>query len=569
MTRDLRSYVRAIRKSLWLIIVCTVLGGALAFVDLSRAVPVYAGQVTFYVRPPSAGDTGTRASDQQAAQDRAISYAQLLSSDRLGAAIAGSTGLELKPRQIAGKISGSAQLNTVLVIATITDTSRARLGTIATGVAEEFPKMIGQLNNTTGKSTGDVVQVVSGPNINSGPISPRRTLTLALGILLGLLVGLAAAVLRDLLDTTVRHPETIPEWSGLPVVGAIAMDSGAKKAPLLLDRRSYSLRAESIRQLRTNLQFSDAARPVNVLVVTSPLQGEGKSTTAANLALVFSEAGRRVLVIDADLRRPKLASYMSIEGSVGLSNVLAGQVAVDDVLQPWGTESLTVLASGTMPPNPSELLGSPAMEGLIDDLRGRFELIIIDTPPLLPVTDAAIMAASADGVVVVVRYGKTRRVHVRSALSSLESVNARVLGLVMNMVPTKGIDRAEYGRYAYEGIAPTDPHAPEPASVPATQIGATASPEPTPGQPVSLARGQNGRSPAGSARTTDAGSPPASGRAGGVRARRRLARRYGKQGNAPGDLSSGSNQVNRVRVNLHPARAVDVDVRRRRSRADD
>ncbi len=146
-------------------------------------------------------------------------------------------------------------------------------------------------------------------------------------------------------------------------------------------------------------------------------------------------AGQRVILVEADLRRPKVASYLGIEGAVGLTNVLVGQVALDDVLQPWGDGRLAVLPSGTIPPNPSELLGSNPMSDLVAELRRRFDLVVIDTPPLLPVTDAAVASRHADGAVVVVRYGKTSRHHLTSALRSLEAVNARLLGTVLAMTP--------------------------------------------------------------------------------------------------------------------------------------
>jgi capsular exopolysaccharide synthesis family protein len=214
-----------------------------------------------------------------------------------------------------------------------------------------------------------------------------------------------------------------------------------------------SVRAESYRQIRTNLQFMDLENPVQVLVVASSLAGEGKSTTATNLAMITAETGRRVLLIEADMRRPRVSDYLGLERAIGLSNVLVGQVAVTDVMQPWGTDGLMVLPCGSIPPNPSELLGSHQMVDLIDELRGMFDLIVIDTPPLLPVTDAAVASTRADGVIVVVRYGKTSRNHLNTTLQSLDAVDARILGCVLSMVPRKGSDSG-YEGYAYYNDEP-------------------------------------------------------------------------------------------------------------------
>ena len=212
-----------------------------------------------------------------------------------------------------------------------------------------------------------------------------------------------------LLDTTIRQPQVLRTLTEVPVLGVIPFEKSAKKSPLISEGQARSIRAEAFRQLRTNLQFVDVERPVRVLVVTSSVADEGKSTTATNLAVSFSESGRQVLLIEADLRRPRVADYLGLERAVGLTNVLAGQVDIDDVLQPWGRGGLSVLPSGSIPPNPSELLGSPRMLDLLERLKTRFEIIVIDTPPLLPVTDAAVAAAHADGAVLVARYGKATR----------------------------------------------------------------------------------------------------------------------------------------------------------------
>jgi capsular exopolysaccharide synthesis family protein len=169
-----------------------------------------------------------------------------------------------------------------------------------------------------------------------------------------------------------------------------------------------------------------------------------------NLAIAFAEAGRSVLLIDGDLRRPKLADYLGVEGGVGLTNVLAHQVDVHDVIQTWGRTLLDVLPSGSVPPNPSELLGSRQMLDLITEMRTKYDMVIIDTPPLLPVTDAAVVSAFVDGTVIVVRYGRTKKKLVEIAVDNLRAVDARILGAVFNFSPTRGADAERaHGAYAY------------------------------------------------------------------------------------------------------------------------
>ena len=195
-------------------------------------------------------------------------------------------------------------------------------------------------------------------------------------------------------------------------------------------------RAEAFRQLRTNLQFIDVDRPHRVLVITSAMPSEGKTTTLANLAIALATAGHRVLVVDADLRRPKLTDLLGLDRSVGLTNVLSGRVAPGQVIQHWA-EGVDVLASGPLPPNPSELLGSTQMASTLQHLGAQYDIVLVDTPPLLPVADAAAVAPATDGVLLVCRF-KTTREQLGGAVHALQAVSAALLGTVFSMVPARG-----------------------------------------------------------------------------------------------------------------------------------
>ena len=444
---DLHGYVQAVRKYWWLVLLVTLASIGIAVGVTATASKKYESTVTYFVSTPPNAD-GTALQADQYAQRRVNSYVGLLTSERLAQRIIGATKVDLSVPQVVSSITASADLNTVLLNATVTDSQPDRSLAIATAVSTQFGVMVAELDNHGSPEAATVVlNVVSGPTLNPTPISPRASLNIGLGVLVGLALGLAAAILREVLDTTIRTPQLLQALSDGPVLGVIATDRSAKKAPLIVHDNARSTHAEAFRQLRTNLQFVDATRPVRVLVVTSPIAQEGKSTTATNLALSFADYGRPVLLIDADLRRPRVADYLGIEGSVGLSNVLAGQVAIDDVIQTWGRAGLRVLPSGTIPPNPSELLGGPMMERLLGQLRRQFDMIVIDTPPLLPVTDAAVASRLADGAVVIVRYGKTTRSELASALRSLRAVDARLLGTVLTRTPIKGAQA--YSTYGY------------------------------------------------------------------------------------------------------------------------
>ena len=207
-------------------------------------------------------------------------------------------------------------------------------------------------------------------------------------------------------------------------------------------------RAEAFRQLRTNLQFVDIEHPLRSVVVTSSVPGEGKSTTTCNLAITLAQAGLQVILVEGDLRRPRIADYMGMERAVGLTSVLLGRTQLDDALQAWGDGALQVLASGPLPPNSSELLGSQGMQDLLRELENRADIVLIDAPPLLPVTDAAVLGTLTSGLVMLIRSNQTRREQVARAVATVNAVGATLLGGVLNMVPTRGPDSYSYG-YGY------------------------------------------------------------------------------------------------------------------------
>ena len=204
------------------------------------------------------------------------------------------------------------------------------------------------------------------------------------------------------------------------------------------------------------------------MVVTSSLPGEGKSTTTINLAIALADAGSRVALVDADLRRPSVSKYLGIEGKVGLTTVLIGRATLDDVVQPWGNGKLHVLPSGQIPPNPSELLGSKAMAQVLTQLAAKYDVVLIDTPPLLPVTDAAILARLTSGALVVVSADKLHRNQLRESLGSLETVGARILGIVLNRVARKPSDAYTYYDYTPDGSESTNGSNPARRGVPTT-----------------------------------------------------------------------------------------------------
>ena len=291
--------------------------------------------------------------------------------------------------------------------------------------------------------------VIDNATVPRNPVYPQPLRNLALGGVLGLVLGLAVALLRDLTDNSVNSTEDISLVTSAPVLAQITADNAAVTlAPgeALSGKSSW---AESIRVMRTNMQFIDVDTEQKVFVVTSSLPSEGKTTTATNLALTLALTNERVALVECDLRRPLVAKRLGIDGAVGTTSVLIGKVTAREAMQPVGEHGLQVLTCGPIPPNPAELLQSNAMENLIEELRSQFDVVILDAPPLLPVTDAAILAAQADGALVVVRHGKTTRDQLRHAVERLDAVDAKTLGVVLNMVPARRGNSAYTYSYSY------------------------------------------------------------------------------------------------------------------------
>ncbi|GIF03989.1 chromosome partitioning protein [Actinoplanes siamensis] len=411
-----------------------VLALGVALIVNLNTTPVYAARATFFFSTPIAG-----ASDLYPASmfntSRLATYAKLLTSDKVATPLAGTPGVDLTPQQVRGAISSETVANTVMMEVTVEDRDPNRALLLLTRLTRRFVDAVTDLERPAPTQPSTVkVSVVSGPALDENPVAPNTRNNLALATVAGLVIGAIGSVGREVADHSVRTADALQTLASAPVVGQVPADPGS---PFVSP--SNSARAEALREVRTHVQCAAATESVKTLAVTSAVPGEGRSSTACGLALLFAEAGQRVLLVDAELRHPRLAAFLGREDSAGLSTVLTGTATLDQVLQPWGA-GLWLLASGRVPPNPSELLSSPRMTELVDEVRKRFDVVIFDCPPLLPVTDAAVVAARADATLLVVRAHRTTSAQVTQAVRALRAVNANLLGCVLNMVPRKGPD---------------------------------------------------------------------------------------------------------------------------------
>lgn len=381
-------------------------------------------------------------------QARVQSYVKTVTTPAVLDPVIAKLGLQKTPNALAQDIKASTDLNTVLINISVTDASPAQSAAIAAAVADSLVKAVDDLEKPRAGGTSPVrLSIITPATTPETPTSPNTKVNLAVGFIIGLVVGLGFSVLRTKLDNRVRGEIDVRHVTAKPILGGISFDSDAVKKPLVTQFDALSPRAESFRQLRTNLQFAHISHKSKTVLITSSVPGEGKSTTATNLAISMAQSGKSVVLIDADLRRPMIGEYLGLDRSVGLTTALIGQADVDDLLQGWGEDNFYVLTSGQIPPNPSELLGSDEMRALLARLEQSFDAIIIDAPPLLPVTDSAVLSQLVDGVVVVVGTLGVRQTELEKSLAALEMVEASVLGLVLNRIPSKGPDAYAYGGY--------------------------------------------------------------------------------------------------------------------------
>jgi capsular exopolysaccharide synthesis family protein len=445
---ELRDYLRVLRKR-WLPIVILAVVGLAGGVGVSMlTTPVYQASTLVFVSVQSTGAVTELAQGNTFTQGQVKSYAEVVSTPRVLDQVVDKLGLSESAEQLAADVSASAPLDTVNIEISVTRPSPGEAAEIADAVTASFATVVSSITRpTNGDPSPVTVSVLRSASVPDEPVSPNTRLDLVFGLLAGLAVGLGLAVLIEVLDTRVRGERDVQALTDAPILGGISYDRDAARRPLIVHSDPASARAEAFRSLRTNLQFLDVEGGPRSFVVASAIPEEGKSTTASNLAIAIAQSGARVVVVDADLRRPRLAGYLGLEGAVGLSDVLIGKVALADALQPWGNLPLTVLPAGTRPPNPSELLGSHAMEMLLHVLEKDFDTVLIDVPPLLPVTDGALLAKQTRGALLLVAAGKTRRDEFAGAIQAIDSVDAHLSGLIITMLPVKGPDA--YGRYGY------------------------------------------------------------------------------------------------------------------------
>lgn len=445
---DLRDYLRIVRQDWLLIFASTLLGLLIGGLLSVSTKPTYTSGTQLFVAISSSGSVQELQQGNSFSQARVQSYVKTVTSPLVLQPAIDSLGLDSSPAELAERVKASTDLNTVLIDISVTDQSPIQAAATAQAIANSLIATVDELEKPRNGGISPISLSVTKPaTAPTSPSAPNIRLNLLISLIAGAAIGLVAAVLRSSLDVRIRGEADLRRVTNAPLLGGIAFDQDATKKPLITQALPQSPRTESFRQLRTNLQFANVAGQAKSVLVTSSLPGEGKSTTATNLAIAMAQAGLTVCLVDADLRRPMVSEYLGLERNAGLTTALIGSANVNDLLQPWGEDELYVLTSGQIPPNPSELLGSEAMNELLAHLEQAFDAVVIDAPPLLPVTDAVVLSQMVGGVLLVIGTQKVKQQDVEKSLRALDLVDASLMGVVLNRMPAKGPDSYSYSYY--------------------------------------------------------------------------------------------------------------------------
>ncbi|MDO8106812.1 polysaccharide biosynthesis tyrosine autokinase [Isoptericola sp. b441] len=443
----LHEVIASLRKHLLLVVATTLLLTLGVGVLSHYSQPVYRSSASLYFSL----ELGQSASDlnQGAAytQNQMLSFAQLATLPFVLEPVISDLGLSTNARELAKNVSVNLPQDTKILEVAASSTSAQRAANIANAVAAQLKIGVEDLTKRSDGTSTVSVRVVKQAEVPNYPIAPNTKRNVLAAFVAGLLLGVVLAYLRDVLDTRVRRPDDVARVADVPVLGQIGRATGRRGSS-----RSVAFddeRAEQFRRLRTNLRFVNVDNEGLCVVVSSALAGEGKTTACVSLAMALAEADMSVLLVDADMRRPRVAEYLGLEGSVGLTTVLIGRATIEDVVQRWSDHGIDVVTAGEVPPNPSELVATKALRALLEKQRARYDVVLLDAPPLLPVADAAVLSRMASGVMLVADARRVRRQQLREVIDGVRAAGGHVLGVVLNRVkPRRG---SAYGYAPHEG----------------------------------------------------------------------------------------------------------------------
>lgn len=454
---DIRELMYLLLKRWYLIVICFALATGTAFaVTQFYLKPVYKAQTTLFLGKEN-GKVALSFADIQVNNQLVVDYREILKSRRVAEEIQQKLGVD------AEKFQGNVDVRTVKDSRIFSISYEDTDPELAANVVNELATIIQQMASDIIEVKN--VKVIDTAKVPKNPIKPNKKMNIGLAGLLGLLLGASLIYLLEFVDHTFKKPEEVERQLGLNVIGTIPKFEGGKRGKrktkdqkeleqeylknLITNNDPKAPATEAFRELRTNLHYTSIDKEIKTIVVTSPSMSDGKSVTAVNLAVTLARGGNKVLIMDADLRKPKVHLYFGIKNNEGLTNILTDtkdSVKIK-VSEKSDIPNLYILTSGPTPPNPYEMLSSNKMQRLMEQLKGEYDVIIVDTPPVGQVTDAAILAGITDGTMLVVASSESRIDMAKRAKKALESVSAHIIGVVLTKLDT---GRTSYYSYKYE-----------------------------------------------------------------------------------------------------------------------
>lgn len=429
MLRNFRAHGRTL-------VAGVLLGVAAASLVSWLAVPAYTSSAQLFVNVSRTTDSASAYEGNLFSQQRVASYAQILSSTQLAQKVVDELGLPLSPEEVAAAVTVTPVPNTVVLDVRVTDTSPLRAQAIGASLTRQFTDQVTSLETSPGSAVSTVrIDTIQGASFDPTPVSPDVFGNLWRGGAVGLLLAAMVVLVRSRFDTSVRDGDDVLDAAGVQVISRVTDDLPISGRHPLTDAAARSRAAAGTRSLATFIRHANPDRPPRVITVTSALPGEGKSTVAVGLAVALVQAGHTVAVVDTNVHRPRVAKYLGLADGSGLTDVLNGSAELSQVVERWQGTGLSVLRAGSPPRDANELLGSGQMRAVLKTLRDTHDYIVIDAPPVLPVAEAAVLAALADGAVFVCRHGRTQRGQLDRGVTAVRLLSGTVLGVVLTRVP--------------------------------------------------------------------------------------------------------------------------------------
>ena len=441
---DIRAYLRIVCRNIKWILLGTFACIAIAIFIAIYTPPLYESSTIVLVserQPTEKAELNYGSYEGLLMSERlAKTYSEMMLTQAIAAKVVKRLGLKVTPTELTSRIAAEPVQDTNLIKLTATDKDPLRAQRIAGMTVKVFSEELSgfkSMNDTESPSGSHLIKVnvVEPATLPTKPVRPKPLLNVLLATLVGAIASSGVAVTAEYLDVSIKSSEDLERAIDVPVLGSIPRSSTGKGLEVI--SQSSSMAAEAYRSLRTNLQYFNFDGTLRVIAIASAVSGEGKTTVACNLAAVMAESGKRVMLLSCDLRRPRVHELFRIPNDVGLSHVLIGLADLDDVLVTPNevgrfNDRLKIVTSGPIPPNPVELLSSRRMAGALKRAKEIADAVILDCPPVIPVTDAAVLAPLVDGFLLVAQAGKTDRNSIVRALDALGKVSARVLGSVLN-----------------------------------------------------------------------------------------------------------------------------------------